>query len=94
MKKPRTPFPTTPGEMLEEEFLKPLNMSQADLARKLKIQPRAINEICRGRRRVTPRIAFLFADAFNTTPEVWMNMQMACDLWKEWERLTKKKKVS
>ena len=94
MKKPITPFPTMPGEMLEEEFLKPLNMSQTDLARKLKVQPRAINEICRGKRSISPRMAFLLAEAFDTTPEIWMNLQTSWDLWKEWEKLTKKKKAS
>ncbi len=94
MKKPSTPYPTMPGEMLLEEFLKPLSMSQTALAKKINVQVRAINEICKGKRSITPRMAFLLADAFNTTPEIWMNLQTAWDLWQEWERISKKKKAS
>ena len=94
MKKPMNPFPTTPGEMLTQEYLNPMNMTQTELAAKVGVTPRTINEICNGKRGISPKIAFLLANYFNTSPEYWMNMQVACDLWKEWEKLTKKKKAS
>ena len=84
MKKPRIPHPTHPGEMLTEEFLVPLEMTQTDLAQKIGISPRAINEICNGKRAISPLMAMLMAEVFDNTPEFWMNLQTSWDLWKEW----------
>lgn len=94
MIKPAIPHPTKPGEMLLEEYLKPLGMTQSALASEIGVSFRTINEICTGRRAITPKLALLFAKYFKTTPEYWLNMQMACDLWKEWEKSQKTKKVS
>ena len=94
MKKPAIPFPTTPGEMLIEEYLKPLELTQTELAKKIGVSYRTINEICNERRALTPKIAMLFAEYFKTTPEYWMKMQMACDLWKEWQKHQKREKAS
>jgi addiction module HigA family antidote len=71
-----------------------MSAKPSELARKLKTQPRTINEICRGKRSISPRMAFLLADAFDTTPEVWMNLQSSWDLWQEWEKMQKRKKAS
>ena len=73
--------PTTPGEMLVEEFLKPLKMTQAQFAEKSGLGPRAVNEICRGKRAVTARSAILISDVFGMSAEFWLNCQTACDLW-------------
>jgi addiction module HigA family antidote len=92
MKAPRIPHPTSPGEMLTEEFLIPMELTQSELARQIGTTPRAINEICLGKRAISPRMAMLLADYFENTPEFWMGLQVAWDLWKEWEKFGKKKR--
>lgn len=92
MKEPRIPHPTSPGEMLLEEFLVPLELSQSELARRIGTSPRAINEICNCKRAVSPIMAMKFASEFNNTPEFWMNLQTSWDLWKEWEKCNKRRK--
>lgn len=77
---PENRIPTHPGEMLVEEFLKPMALAQTKLAEKLGISVQRINEIVNGKRGVTPETAWLFSQAFGTTPEFWMNMQTAYDL--------------
>jgi addiction module HigA family antidote len=73
---------THPGEMLVEEFLKPSGLTQADLARALKIPLNRVNEIAKGKRGVTAQTAWLFAGYFRNSPEFWMNLQTAHDLSK------------
>jgi len=80
MSLPENRLPTHPGGILLEEFLKPLGVSQAALAKHLGISVQCINKIVRGKRGVTPETAWLLAQAFGTTPEFWMNLQMAYDL--------------
>jgi addiction module HigA family antidote len=72
--------PTHPGEILREEFLGELGIPQTELAAKLGIPVQRINEIANGKRGITPDTAWLFAAAFGTTPEFWMNLQAAYDL--------------
>lgn len=79
---PKERIPTHPGEILLEEFLKPLRLSQVQLAEHLDIPVQRINEIVKGKRGVTPDTAWLFAKAFKTTPEYWLNMQSNYDLAK------------
>jgi len=82
---PRKRTPTHPGEILLEEFLVPLDLSQEDLATHLGkswTQPK-ISAIINERRRITEAIALDFADAFGTSPEFWMNLQIYYDLWHE-----------
>jgi antitoxin HigA-1 len=71
---------THPGEVLREEFLAELGIPQTELASKLGIPVQRINEIVNGKRGITPDTAWLFAGAFGTTPEFWMNLQAAHDL--------------
>jgi antitoxin HigA-1 len=73
-------IPTHPGEILDEEFLQPLQLTQVDLAKHLGIPVQRINEIVRGKRGVTPGTAWLFAQAFKTSPEFWVNLQANYDL--------------
>lgn len=77
---PENRIPTHPGEVLREEFLIPMGISQVALDRHLSIPIQRINEIVRGKRGVTPDTAWLLAQAFGTTPEFWMNLQMGYDL--------------
>jgi addiction module HigA family antidote len=87
---PQIPYPTNPGEMLVEEFLKPMELSQSELARCIGTTPRAINEICLGKRAISPLMAIRLANYFGNTSEFWLNLQMAWDLWREWEKFSKK----
>lgn len=83
-----TPLPpTSPGEILAEEFLKPLHISQNALARALGVPPRLINQIVHGTRAISTRTALLLGRYFGTTPEFWGNLQLHYDLVRERESL-------
>ncbi len=73
--------PTSPGEILNEEFLKPLGITQKELADHLGCDYKVINRIINERARLTPEMAIKFAKAFDTTPDFWLNGQMTLDLW-------------
>ena len=72
--------PTHPGEMLLEEFLKPLAMTQSAFAERIGVSFKRINEIVNGKRAITPETAWLLSQAFGTTPQLWMNLQTTYDL--------------
>jgi antitoxin HigA-1 len=74
--------PTPPGEILLEEFLKPIGMTQAELAERIGVSYVRLNEIINGRRGVTPSTALRLAKALGTTPEFWLNGQLALDLYR------------
>ncbi len=71
--------PITPGEVLLEEFLKPLAVSQNKLARALAVPPGRINDIVHGRRSITRDTAARLAVYFRTTPDLWINLQARYD---------------
>ncbi|MBW4549585.1 MAG: HigA family addiction module antidote protein [Aphanocapsa sp. GSE-SYN-MK-11-07L] len=73
-------IPTHPGVILLEEFLEPMNITQVALAHHLNIPIQRINEIIKGKRGITPETAWLLSQAFNTTPQFWMNLQTNYDL--------------
>jgi len=79
---PENRVPTHPGVILSEEFLKPLGVSQVAFAAHLGVPVQRINELIRGKRGVTPETAWMLAQALDTTPEFWMNLQTARDLAK------------
>lgn len=79
---PNSRVPTHPGEILIEEFLKPLEVTQVALAEHLGIPVQRVNELVRGKRGVTPETAWLLAGALGTTPEFWLNLQTNHDLMK------------
>lgn len=70
-----------PGELIREDLLAEINLSQTQLARLMGVSQRTISGIINERRRVTPDIAFRLARVFNSTPGMWLNMQQAVDLW-------------
>lgn len=78
--KPRRRKPTTPGEILREEFLTPLRMTQRRLANHLGYDVKVVNRIVNGRTSVTAEMALKLGAAFRTTPEFWLNAQKAVDL--------------
>jgi addiction module HigA family antidote len=73
--------PTHPGEMLLEEFLKPMKLTQLEAAAKMGVSQNRLNEIVRGKRGITADTALRLAKLFKTTPEFWMNLQNAYDLY-------------
>jgi addiction module HigA family antidote len=79
--------PVPPGEILLEEFLKPMALSQNRLARGLGVPPRRINEIIHARRRITADTALRLAKYFKMSPEFWLGLQMDYELDLENDRL-------
>ncbi len=79
--------PVHPGEILMEEFLKPMGLSQNRLANDLGVPPRRINEIVLGKRRVTADTALRLARYFGMSPQFWLGLQMDYDLDVETDRL-------
>jgi antitoxin HigA-1 len=77
---PRKLSPVSPGEILLEEFMKPLGISQNKLARDLDVPPARINDVIHGRRGVTADTALRLSRYFGTSPEFWLNLQMHYDL--------------
>ena len=73
--------PTSPGEILFEEFLKPLGITQRELATHISCDYKVINRIINEKSSVTPEIAMRLSAALDSTPEFWLNAQMAHDLW-------------
>jgi addiction module HigA family antidote len=69
-----------PGEILLEEFMKPLGLSQYRLAKAMRVYPRKINEIVQGRRAITADTALRLGRFFGTSAEVWMNLQAHYEL--------------
>jgi addiction module HigA family antidote len=77
----------TPGEILDEEFLKPMAITQYRLAKDLGVPPRRINEIVKGRRAITADTALRLGRYFRMAPEFWLNLQSHYDLEQEQDRL-------
>lgn len=73
--------PTHPGEMLLEEFLKPMGLTQRELAQEIHVPYQRINEIINGRRGITPSTALRLAKFFGMSPDFWMNVQLRWDLY-------------
>ena len=73
--------PTHPGEMLLEEFLVPMGLTQRELADGIRVPYQRVNELVNGRRGITPATALRLAKFFGTSPDVWMNLQLRWDLY-------------
>jgi antitoxin HigA-1 len=71
--------PITPGEILLEEYLKPMGISQNAMGRAIGVSPRAINEIVLGKRVITPLMSIRFGEFFGQSPEFWHGLQVECD---------------
>ena len=80
---PSKRIPTHPGEVLVEEFLKPLGVTQVSLAAHLGVPVQRVNEIARGKRGVTAETAWMLSQALGTTPQFWINLQTAHDLGRQ-----------
>jgi addiction module HigA family antidote len=84
---PKRPEPIHPGEILLEEFLVPMGISQYRLAKDISVPPRRINEIVHGKRSITADTALRLSRYFGTTERFWMNLQIRYDLEVEKDRL-------
>ncbi|BCL60068.1 hypothetical protein DGMP_07610 [Desulfomarina profundi] len=74
--------PTHPGEMLLEEFLKPMGISQRQLSDSIKVPYQRVNEVVNGKRGITPSTALRLAKVFNMSEDFWLNLQLRWDLYR------------
>lgn len=81
--------PTTPGEILREEYLAPLEITQKQLADHLACDVKVINRIVNGHTSITAEMALKLGAAFSTTPELWLNAQKTVDLYEAARRLAR-----
>jgi addiction module HigA family antidote len=88
-RKRRQRKPTSPGEILKEEFLVPLGMTQKQLADHLGCDVKVVNRLVNGRTSVTAEMALKLGATFRTTPEFWLNAQKAIDLYSAARKLEK-----
>jgi addiction module HigA family antidote len=93
LKAPRVRNPVSVGEMLTEEFLRPAGITQAEFARRIGCSPRTVRELCRGRRGISATMAWRLSEVFKNSPEFWMNLQQANDLWAAWIALKEERKA-
>jgi addiction module HigA family antidote len=73
--------PATVGEILTEEFMEPLGLTQVMLAEAMGVQRKHVNELCNNRRNVTAATALILARVFENSPDFWLNVQRRTDLW-------------
>ena len=73
--------PATVGEILIEEFMQPMELTQAALAEAMAVQRKHVNELCNNRRRLTAATALILARVFGNSPDFWLNVQRRSDLW-------------
>jgi antitoxin HigA-1 len=73
--------PATVGEILVEEFMQPMGLTQAALAEAMGVQRKHVNELCNNRRTVTAATALILARVFGNSPDFWLNVQRRSDLW-------------
>ena len=92
--------PATVGEILVEEFMRPLGLTQGTLAEAMGVQRKHVNELCNNRRTVTAATALILARVFGNSPEFWLNVQRRSDLWeamhspKERERIERARRLT
>jgi addiction module HigA family antidote len=91
--------PVTLGEILVQEFMQPMGLTQSALAKAMGVQRKHVNELCNNRRTVTAATALILSRVFGNTPEFWLNVQRRSDLWEvmndahERERIKRAKPV-
>ncbi|MFC1642437.1 HigA family addiction module antitoxin [Myxococcota bacterium] len=78
---PKNRPPTTPGEIIHEEFLVPLGISQAELARQMGVPTNRVSQLISGRRSLTAETALRLEAVLGVDATTWMNLQAACDIW-------------
>jgi addiction module HigA family antidote len=73
--------PATPGEILVEAFLAPMDLTQGALAASMGVPRKHVNELCKDRRKITAPTALILARVFGNSPDFWLNVQRRADLW-------------
>ena len=73
--------PASVGEVLSEEFMEPMHLTQAELAEAIGVPRRLVNELCRNRRGISVQTALILAHVLGTTADFWLNLQKRNDLW-------------
>ena len=86
--------PVSVGEMLEEEFMRPLGLTQTALAGAMGVERQLVNELCNGRRAVTVDTALMLARVFGNTPEFWLNVQQRTDLWQALNTPARRRRIA
>ncbi len=84
---PKHRKPAHPGDILLQEFLEPIELSQVELAHRMGVSVQRVNTLINGKRDVTAETAILLSRVLKTTPEFWMNLQDAHDLYEAQEHL-------
>jgi len=85
--------PATVDEILVEEFMRPMKLTQAALAEAMGVQRKHVNELCNGRRNVTAPTALILARVFGNSPDFWLNVQRRSDLWKAMNSPSERKRI-
>ena len=92
--------PASVGEILIQEFMEPMGLTQGALAKAMGVQRKHVNELCNNRRNVTAPTALILARVFGNSPDFWLNVQRRSDLWKamhsprERERIRRARRLS
>jgi len=85
--------PATVGEILIEEFMEPMGLTQGALATAMGVQRKHVNELCNDRRSVTAPTALILARVFGNSPEFWLNVQRRSDLWEAMNTPSERKRI-
>ena len=85
--------PASVGEILVEEFLTPLNLTQSALADAMGVPRKHVNELCNDRRSVTAPTALILARVFGNSPDFWLNIQRRTDLWNALHSPTERQRI-
>lgn len=81
------------GEILTEEFLKPMGLTQGQLAKAMGVPRKHVNELCNDRRNITADTALILARVFGNTAEFWLNVQRRVDLWEAMNSPKRRKRI-
>jgi addiction module HigA family antidote len=85
--------PATVGEILVEEFMEPMRLTQQALADAMGVQRKHVNQLCKDRRSVTAPTALILARVFGNSPDFWLNVQRRSDLWKAMNSLEERERI-
>jgi antitoxin HigA-1 len=85
--------PATVAEILVEEFMAPMGLTQAALAERMGVQRKHVNELCNERRAVTAPTALILARVFGNSPDFWLNVQRRSDLWEAMHSPRERKRI-
>jgi addiction module HigA family antidote len=85
--------PATVGEILNEEFMRPLGLTQGGLAAAMGVQRKHVNELCNDRRNVTAATALILGRVFGNSADCWLNVQRRSDLWKAMNSPSERKRI-